>query len=452
MSLEKRAQYHPRTKATVTSTKHREFRDDDFWKELPGWANISKEKFADHVWQAQHSIRKLEQIKEVLGHRLRPEIYQDIIDGQERTPMNIRITPYIFALINWDDPASDPLRKQFLPLGSQFLPDHPYYMPDSLAEDEDSPVHTLTHRYPDKVLFLPLTTCPVYCSYCTRSRIVGGSTETIEKHGHGANPKSWETVFEYIRANPTIEDVIVSGGDAYNLQPAQLSLIGETLINIPHVRRIRYATKGIAIFPQRILTDDAWVNAFLSVHKRARSLGKQVVIHTHFSSAREITKWSQMAMDRLFSEGVIVRNQAVLQQEVNASVDEMFTLVKKLSYINVQPYYVFVPDLVPGCEHFRSKLREAIELEKCIRGVTAGFNMPSFVCDLPAGGGKRHVSSFEYYDEENGISVWKAPYVKPDQIFTYFDPIHRLSAAAQKRWASEKEREAMVNEAKSKVK
>ena len=113
--------------------------------------------------------------------------------------MNIRITPYIFALIDWNNYVDDPLRKQFLPLGSQFLADHPYYRDDSLSEDTDSPVALLTHRYNDKVLFLPTTLCPVYCSYCTRSRIVGGGTETKPKDTYGASQKRWEDVFTYIR-------------------------------------------------------------------------------------------------------------------------------------------------------------------------------------------------------------------------------------------------------------
>jgi lysine 2,3-aminomutase len=108
-------------------------------------------------------------------------------------------------------------------------------------------------------------------------------------------------------------------------------------------------------------------------------------------------------------------------------------------------------DMVPGCEHFRTTLAEGIELEKAVRGTTAGFNTPTFVCDLPGGGGKRHVASYEYYDQENGISVWRAPYVKPGELFTYFDPIHKLSSEAQKRWQDPATVKDMVRQAKAKV-
>jgi lysine 2,3-aminomutase len=129
----------------------------------------------------------------------------------------------------------------------------------------------------------------------------------------------------------------------------------------------------------------------------------------------------------------------------------MILLTRQLGYINIQPYYVYIHDLVPGTEHFRTTLREGIELEKAVRGTTAGFNTPTFVCDLPGGGGKRHVASYEYYDEKHGISVWTAPNVKPGQVFYYFDPIHKLSEDAQKRWAIKAEREIMVSDARKKA-
>lgn len=152
-------------------------------------------------------------------------------------------------------------------------------------------------------------------------------------------------------------------------------------------------------------------------------------------------------MERLFSEHVIVRNQAVLQEGVNSSAQTMITLARKLAYINIQSYYVYIHDMVPGCEHLRTTVREGVEIEKAVRGATAGFNVPTFVCDAPGGGGKRHVASYEYYDEENGISVWKAPTVKPGELFLYFDPLHRLSEAAQARWQDAHARVMMVKNA-----
>ena len=435
--------------------RHRLFRDDPFWKDIPAWSRVDRDEFADYKWQLKNSISRITELPKLLGQRIPKKeldaLMKDIQKGQEVTPMNIRITPYVFALIDWNDPYNDPLRKQFLPLGSQFLPDHPRAMSDSLSEDVDSPVPMLTRRYPDKVLFLPTTICPVYCSYCTRSRIIGGTTASVEKNTYGANQKKWRAVFDYLMNNPPIEDVVISGGDAFMLTAEQIEYIGESLLSIPHIRRIRYATKGIAIFPQKVLTDDDWFKALVKIDKLGKSYNKQVVIHTHFSSVKEITHWSRQAMERIFQEGIIVRNQAVLQEGVNNSEEEMIMLTRQLSYINIQPYYVYIHDMVVGCEHLRTTLREGVELEKTVRGSTAGFNTPTFVCDLPGGGGKRHVASYEYYDEENGISVWRAPYVKPGDLFYYFDPLHKLSEDAQKRWSDPATVKEMLADALKKV-
>ena len=432
---------------TVERLAHRRFRDDEFWRAIPAWKDVSRDDFGDAHWQSKNAICNLKQVQAALGTRISEELIADIEGALHIAPMNIRITPYVFSLIDWDAPRVDPLRMQFLPLASQMLPDHPFYLADSLSEDEDAPVPMLTHRYPDKVLFLPLTTCPVYCSYCTRSRIIGGSTESVEKDTYGANMAKWEPAFDYLRNNPQIEDVVISGGDAFNMTAKHVKHIGQALLSIPHIRRLRYATKGIAILPMKITQDHKWMEAFLEVHRQGKSEGKQVVIHTHFSSPREITQWTFDAMERLYQEGVLVRNQAVLQEGVNNSESDMVLMTRQLSYINIQPYYVYIHDMVPGCEHLRTTLRDGVELEKAVRGVTAGFNTPTFVCDAPGGGGKRHVASYEYYDEENGISVWRAPNVKTGQLFLYFDPLHRLGPAARKRWETPETRQGMVHDA-----
>ena len=151
-------------------------------------------------------------------------------------------------------------------------------------------------------------------------------------------------------------------------------------------------------------------------------------------------------MDRFFQEGIVVRNQAVMQSGVNNKPEDMILLTKKLSYMHVQPYYVYMHDMIQGCEHLRTSLNEGIQLEKEVRGVTAGFNTPTFVCDLPEGGGKRHVASFEYYDKDLGVSVWTAPNVKKGMVFTYFDPLHALPKEAQERWKREGEAKNIIAE------
>jgi lysine 2,3-aminomutase len=425
---------------------HKQLLDGPFWQRIPAYREVSEEQFLDHLWQARNSITKPAKLLATLQGMVPRSFHDDVVEGFHHAPMSIRVSPYLLSLINWEDPYNDPLRLQFIPVGSRLLPDHPKLTLDSLAEQADAPVPGLTHRYPDKALFLALDTCPVYCRFCTRSYAVGVDTEEVEKVSLKAKEDRWQEVFEYVASRPELEDVVISGGDTYQLKARQIALIGESLLNMDNIRRIRFATKGPAVMPQKILTDHEWLDALTSVVELGRKLHKEVVLHTHFNHANEITAITKRAMDMLFERGVTVRNQSVLQRRVNDSVEAMQLLVKRLGYCNVHPYYVYMHDLVKGVEDLRTTVQTGLDLEKHVRGVTAGFNTPTFVVDAPGGGGKRNIHSFEYYDRDTGISVYTAPAVKPGH-FMYFDPIDTLVPEVQERWKNPAEHACMVEAA-----
>ena len=430
--------------ATLT---HKDLLSGPFWQKIPAYRAVDEAQFLDHSWQSKHTITKVSKLLEALQELVSPAFLEDAEHGFKHSPMSVRVSPYLLSLIDWTDPYADPLRIQFIPVGSRLLPDHPKLDLDSLHEQEDAPVPGLTHRYRDKALFLPLDTCPVYCRFCTRSYAVGIDTEDVEKVNLKANEERWKRAYEYVASRPELEDIVISGGDAYNLRAQQFTDIGEALLAMPNIRRLRFATKGPAVMPQKILTDDAWLNALTGVVEKGRKLHKAVVVHTHFNHPKEITSITQAAMDRLFERGITVRNQSVLQRRVNDSPETMTLLVKRLGHVNVQPYYVYVHDLVKGVEDLRTTLDTALHIEKHVRGSTAGFNTPTFVVDAPGGGGKRNAHSYEYYDRETGISVYTAPSVKPGQHFLYFDPLDQLSETIRRRWAVAAEREVMVQAA-----
>jgi lysine 2,3-aminomutase len=433
------------------SLVHKELMRGPFWQKIPGFRDIDEQTFLDHAWQAKHSITKVTKLLEALEGLVSPAFVEDAERGFRRAPMSVRVSPYLLSLIDWDNPYDDPLRIQFIPLASRLLPDHPKLDLDSLHEQEDAPVPGLTHRYFDKALFLPLDTCPVYCRFCTRSYAVGIDTEEVEKAHLKPNEDRWKRAYAYIASRPELEDIVISGGDVYQLRAAQITEIGEALLAMPNVRRMRFATKGPAVMPQKILTDDAWVDALTRVVEKGRAMHKEVVLHTHFNHPREVTGITQDAMNRLFERGITVRNQTVLQRGVNDSPETMTLLVRRLAYVNVHPYYVYLHDLVRGVEDLRTSLDTALYIEKHVRGTTAGFNTPTFVVDAPGGGGKRDAHSYEYYDRESGISVWTAPSVKPG-YFLYFDPLHQLSTSIQRRWTEPGEQEIMVQQAISRAK
>jgi lysine 2,3-aminomutase len=438
---------HKKPPVDPASLTHRQLRTDEFWRQIPAWKDVDEETFLSHLWQEKNAIISAEKLLAAVQDVASPEFIKDVEAGFHKAPMAVRISPYVLSLIDWQDPYRDPLRRQFLPVASQFEPDHPMLTLDSLHEQDDAPVPGLTHRYPDKVLFLVLDTCPVYCRFCTRSYAVGLDTDIVEKVSLKATDERWDLALRYIAERPEVEDVVVSGGDCYRLKPEQIRFIGERLLALPHVRRFRFATKGIAIQPMKILSDAPWVDAITDIVERGRKLHKEVVIHTHFNHGNEVTDISRRACDLLMERGITVRNQSVFQRGVNDTPEAMTELVRRLGFINVHPYYVYIHDLVQGTEDLRTTVARGVQVEKRVRGATAGFNTPTFVVDAPGGGGKRDMHSYEYYDRETGISVYTAPAVKRDELFSYYDPLVALSPAVQADWQDAGKRRQMVNDA-----
>ncbi|MYA22426.1 MAG: KamA family radical SAM protein, partial [Gemmatimonadetes bacterium] len=432
----------PPTSALV-DISHRDLRDDEYWRAIPAYADLRADEFHEHRFQSRNSVTSLKKLRAVLGSVVSEAFYQDVEQGLLRSSMSMRISPYLLSLIDWSEPAEDPLRIQFLPMGSRMRPDHPELALDSLHEQLDSPVPGLTHRYADRALFLTLDTCPVYCRFCTRSYAVGLDTEDVEKVHFGAIAQRWEQVFAYIASRPELEDIVISGGDVANLKAEHIEYIGTRLLSIEHVRRMRYATKAPAIMPQKLVTDREWVDALTRVVEAGRKIHKEVALHTHFNHPREITAISGRALDELMERGICVRNQTVLQRGVNDDVNTMQHLVRQLSYLNVHPYYTFVHDMVRGVEELRTTLAAAISLEKAVRGQTAGFNTPAFVLDTMGGGGKRDVHSYEHYDRQTGIAVFTSPAVRPGEFFFYYDPLDALDPLIVQRWSDPAERAAM---------
>lgn len=433
--------------ADPSTYAHRDLLDGDFWRKIPAFADVDEKSFLDHKWQMKNSITKPEKLLDAVRGLASDAFLDDAAAGFAMAPMAVRVSPYMLSLVDWKNPYEDPIRTQFLPTKSTLLPDHPKLTFDSLGEQGDAPVDGLTHRYPDKALLLALDTCPVYCRFCTRSYAVGPDQDMVEKVSLKASPKRWEVIFDYIASRPELEDIVISGGDAWNLRAAQITTLGERLLDIPHVRRMRFASKGPAVMPQKLLSDDEWFKALVGVVEKGRKLHKDVMLHTHFNHPNEITAITARALGRLFEHGVHVRNQSVFQRGVNDDIETMTTLVRRCAYVNAHPYYVYQHDLVKGVEELRTTVHTAKVIEKHVRGSTAGFNTPTFVVDAPGGGGKREVHSHEYYDRTTGISVYTAPSVKPGQNFLYFDPIDLLPDEGKERWARPEEHQKMVDEA-----
>ena len=425
----------------------REFRTDEFWKKIPTWESIEKVEFLDVAWQEKNAITSVTKLEKALEGLVSKEFIADVNSGALRAPMAMRVTPYIISLIDWQKPVEDPLRRQFIPLNSQMEEDHPLVTSDPGCEQVDSPTEGLTHRYFDRVLFLTTDICPTYCRYCTRSYSVGSDTERIAKVNYRAETSRWQDIFRYIESRNEVEDVVISGGDVYRLKPAQIDEIGEVLLNISHIRRIRFATKGLAIQPMKIISDPAWLDSLTKVAKRGRSMHKEVSVHTHFNHPNEITEISKQAANMLFERAIPVRNLSVTLRGVNDNSDTLNELNRRLGNLNIRPYYQYIGDMILGAEDLRTSVKETKVLEKNVRGVVSGHNTPTFVLDAPGGGGKRDIHSHEYYDEETGISVYSAPSVNKEALYVYADPLRSLSEEMKNNWRNPNVRVQMLDEA-----
>jgi lysine 2,3-aminomutase len=174
--------------------------------------------------------------------------------------------------------------------------------------------------------------------FCTRSYAVGADTDTVPKSSLKPIRRRWEEAFAYIKSRPGLHDIVVSGGDSYYLSPEHITLIGERLISIPNIRRFRFATKGLAVAPTRILDgSDGWVDALIQVSNIAKKAGKVMAVHTHFNHPSEISWITRLAAQKLLEAGVTVRNQSVLLKGVNDDIETMGELIRNLAGCSIFP-------------------------------------------------------------------------------------------------------------------
>lgn len=276
-----------------------------------------------------------------------------------------RINPYYLSLIRQ---PGDPIWLQCVP-DKKELEDFDAEE-DPLMEDAMSPVPNITHRYPDRALFLTTSQCGLYCRFCTRKRKVGNHDKI--------SMKNLESAFKYLEQHSEIRDVILSGGDPLMLTDTMLEKILQRLRKIPHIEIIRLGTKMPCVLPQRITP------------KLCEMLKKYhpIYVNTHFNHPWEITPQSSKACEMLANAGVPVGNQMVLMKGVNDDPEIVKELVQKLLRIRVRPYYMYMADETKGANHFRTSVETGLKIVEALRGHTSGLAVPHFVIDAPGGGGK----------------------------------------------------------------
>ncbi len=275
------------------------------------------------------------------------------------------ITPYYAGLIKT---KGDPLYRQVVPDPAELAAESG--VADPLAEDHDSPVPSIVHRYPDRCLFLVSHSCASYCRFCTRKRKVGDASKI--------NPRNIENGLAYIAAHEEIRDVIVSGGDPLMLSDARLDWILTRLRAIPHLEIIRIGTRVPCFLPQRVTPK------LVGILRKFHPL----YVNVHFNHPDELTPEANQALGLLADAGIPLGCQTVLLKGVNDDPLVMRRLMQKLLMARVKPYYIYQADYVSGTEHLRTTVGKGLEVMEKLRGWTSGLAVPYYCIDAPGGGGK----------------------------------------------------------------
>jgi lysine 2,3-aminomutase len=277
----------------------------------------------------------------------------------------MRINPYFLDLAV---KAGPPLLEQVVPDIREL--EDTVGLDDPLAEDANSPVPQITHRYPDRVLFTVTSVCAVYCRFCTRKRRVG--------RGKAVSVREIDDGIRYIRITPAVRDVLVSGGDPLMLSDERLEWILRRLREIPHIETIRLGTRIPCVLPSRVTPSLA------GMLKKIRPL----YINMHFNHPAELTEAAARACGRLSDAGAVLGNQTVLLRGINDDASVLAGLFRGLLKMRVRPYYLLQADLTKGTDHFRTPIETGLAIMDKLRGHITGLALPHYVVDLPGGGGK----------------------------------------------------------------
>lgn len=275
----------------------------------------------------------------------------------------------------------------------QYLPDEreavilPEEDADPIGDHAHSPVKGIVHRYPDRVLLKITDTCAVYCRFCFRKEMVGKGEGIL-------SPFEIGDAINYIRQNPAIREVILTGGDPLTLSNRRLGDLFSALHAIDHLDIIRLHTRAPMVTPDRI--DDALCDLI-------RAQAKAVYMVIHVNHPQEINQPVKDAFFRLSRSGAVLLSQSVLLRNINDKAETLEALFRMLLANRVKPYYLHHPDLAPGTSHFRVGIKEGQDIMKQLRGHVTGLAYPTYVLDIPGGYGKVPLTA-DYLEElENGL-------------------------------------------------
>jgi len=367
------------------------------YQQIGLYKDVNPLDWEDWHWQMRHRICTKEELQQVIKLSLDEETGLKNASGR----LSLAITPYWATLMDPDDPEC-PIRRQAVPVAAESSVS-PHEMVDPCAEDRDSPVPHLVHRYPDRVLLLATDHCAMYCRHCTRRRLVG---EHAQEDVNSAS--RFDAAVEYLKSNKKIRDVLISGGDPLTLEDEVLENLLQKIRAIPHIEFLRLGTRIPVTLPQRIT--EKLVNMFKKY--------SPIWMSVHFNHPKEITKRCRIACDMLSDGGIPLGSQSVLLKGINDRPYIMKKLMHELLQIRVRPYYIYQCDPVRGTQHFRTPVAVGINIVEKLRGYTSGYAVPTYVIDGPGGGGKIPIGPNYILSQAKGKYVLRN---YKGKIYTYLE-------------------------------
>jgi glutamate 2,3-aminomutase len=335
---------------------------EDKKKKILDMFNASEDDWNNWKWQVKNRISDVRVLLQIV------ELNEIEIENIRKVEKKYRwgISPYYAALI--DENRLNPARLQCVPT---LLELNDEGSSDPMAEEYTNPAGSVTRRYPDRLIINVTNVCPSFCRHCQRRRNIG----TIDRHQCRTD---LEESIDYVKNNPEIRDVLITGGDPLMLSDEMLDwLLGE-LFKITTIDYVRIGTRVLATMPQRITEN------LLSIFKKYSPL----YINTQFNHPLEITREAKAACDKLASIGIPLGNQAVLLNGINNDKYVMRLLNQELLKCRVRPYYIFHAKHVVGTTHFNTSVDDGIEIMEYLRGYTSGMAIPAYIINAPNGNGK----------------------------------------------------------------
>jgi EF-P beta-lysylation protein EpmB len=276
------------------------------------------------------------------------------------------------ARMRWGDPH-DPLLRQVLPIADE-TSSPPDFSADPVGDLAATLAPGLLQKYHGRALIVTTGACAVHCRYCFRRHFPYSEAP----HSIAA----WEPAIAQIEADPTVHEIILSGGDPLTLVDEQLARLAGRLADISHVRRLRVHTRLPVVIPERVTPQlIAWL--------RGTRLTSIVVIHANH--ANELDDLVADALGRLVDAGIPLLNQAVLLRGVNDSIEALANLSERLIELRVMPYYLHQLDRVRGAAHFEVPIAEGVRLMEELQSRLPGYAVPRYVSEVPEATAKQFV-------------------------------------------------------------